>query len=29
MAKMDIVERCGIYCGACPIYQGTRGDREA
>jgi len=29
MAKMDIVGRCGIYCGACPIYRGTRGDREA
>jgi hypothetical protein len=29
MAKMDLVGRCGIYCGACPIYRGTRGDEEA
>ena len=29
MAKMDVVGRCGIYCGACPIYRGTRGDKQA
>jgi rubrerythrin len=29
MTNKDIVGRCGIYCGACPIYRGTRGDREA
>jgi hypothetical protein len=29
MAKLDIVGRCGIYCGACPIYRGARGDEDA
>ncbi len=29
MGKMDVVGRCGIYCGACPIYRGTRGDKQA
>jgi hypothetical protein len=29
VVKMDVVGRCGIYCGACPIYRGTRGDEEA
>ncbi len=29
MGKMDVVGRCGIYCGACPLYRGTRGDEEA
>jgi len=29
MASGDLVGRCGIYCGACPIYRATRGDEEA
>jgi hypothetical protein len=29
MGEMDVVGRCGIYCGACPIYRATRGDEEA
>jgi rubrerythrin len=29
MANLDVVGRCGIYCGACPIYRGTRGDKQA
>jgi len=29
MAKLDVVGRCGIYCAACPIYRGARGDEGA
>ena len=29
MASMDLVGRCGIYCGACPVYRAKRGDGEA
>jgi hypothetical protein len=29
MASMNLVGRCGIYCGACPVYLGARGNDEA
>ncbi len=29
MTRFDIVGRCGIYCAACPIFRGSRGDEEA
>ncbi len=29
MASTDLVGRCGIYCGACPVYLGARGNEEA
>ena len=25
----DLIGRCGLYCGACPIYLGARGDDDA
>lgn len=29
MTGSDIIGRCGLYCGACPIYLGARGDTDA
>ncbi len=29
MTSMNLVGRCGIYCGACPVYLGARGNDEA
>jgi hypothetical protein len=28
MSKMDLVGRCGLYCGACGIYRAERDDPE-
>lgn len=29
MTGSDIIGRCGLYCGACAIYLGARGDVDA